>query len=60
MAVQGITKIFHGAAGTKKAVNNLAFTVEFGECFGLIGPNGGGNNFLFIKIILFVFLFYIT
>lgn len=55
VVVQGITKIFNGEAGIKKAVNDLAFTVEFGECFGLIGPNGGGKktiiNFLLFKYI---------
>eukprot|EP00026_Physarum_polycephalum_P000360 Phypoly_transcript_00360.p1 GENE.Phypoly_transcript_00360~~Phypoly_transcript_00360.p1 ORF type:complete len:1639 (+),score=219.92 Phypoly_transcript_00360:165-5081(+) len=44
--VQGITKVFKGAAGVKVAVNNLAFTVSHGECFGLIGPNGGGKSTL--------------
>jgi ABC-type branched-subunit amino acid transport system ATPase component len=42
--VQGVTKVFKGAAGVKVAVNNLAFTVSHGECFGLIGPNGGGMS----------------
>jgi len=46
VCVDGITKIFHGVSGTKIAVNNLAFIVKAGECFGLIGPNGGGKTTL--------------
>jgi len=46
VCISGVTKIFNGVAGNKIAVNDLAFTVEFGECFGLIGPNGGGKTTL--------------
>lgn len=30
--------------GNIKAVNNLDFQVESGECFGLLGPNGAGKT----------------
>ncbi len=30
----------------KIAVNNLAFAVQKAECFGVLGPNGGGKTTL--------------
>jgi ABC-2 type transport system ATP-binding protein len=33
--------------GTRTALANLTFTVERGEIFGVLGPNGGGKSTLF-------------
>ncbi|MBD7965073.1 ABC transporter ATP-binding protein [Fictibacillus norfolkensis] len=38
--VQSLNKSY----GTKKAVNNLSFSVKKGEIFGIIGPNGAGKT----------------
>ena len=41
--VKGVTKKFGGLT----AVNNLSFSVEKGEIFGIIGPNGSGKTTVF-------------
>lgn len=40
IVVQSLNKSY----GTKKAVNNLSFSVKKGEIFGIIGPNGAGKT----------------
>lgn len=42
-SIQGL---FHREYETKKAVNNIDFTVSEGEFVGLIGPNGAGKTTL--------------
>src|ERR1700735_4774746 len=34
----------HKEYGPKVAVDDVSFTVEAGEIFGILGPNGGGKN----------------
>ena len=48
-----LTKVFRDMWNRVKAraVNNLSFTVERGEVFGLLGPNGSGKTTT-IKILL--------
>jgi len=38
--VKNVSKIF----GTKKAVDNISFSVEKGDVLGFIGPNGAGKS----------------
>ena len=40
LAVDGLTKKF----GDFTAVNNISFSVEAGEVFGIVGPNGAGKT----------------
>jgi len=35
------------AYGSRKALDELNFSVQPGEIFGLLGPNGGGKTSLF-------------
>jgi len=46
VAVRGLTKVFKDFWGRPKAraVDNVDFTVQRGEVFGLLGPNGSGKT----------------
>jgi hypothetical protein len=38
-----LRKVFPSSGGGKKvAVDNLSMSIDFGECFGFLGPNGCG------------------
>ena len=43
LAVESLTHRY----GERVALNNVNFTVQRGEIFGLLGPNGGGKTTLF-------------
>ncbi len=45
IAVNHISKTYNG--GAVKAVNDVSFTVDRGELFGLIGPDGAGKSSIF-------------
>lgn len=41
---QSLGSLFHRKYETKKAVNDISFTIEKGEIVGFIGPNGAGKS----------------
>ncbi len=41
-----ITKVYDGARGAFKALDDVSFNIEQGEFFGLLGPNGAGKTTL--------------
>jgi ABC-type branched-subunit amino acid transport system ATPase component/ABC-type branched-subunit amino acid transport system permease subunit len=43
LAVSGLSKRFGGV----RALEDVSFTVEFGEIFAIVGPNGAGKSTLF-------------
>ena len=45
VTIQNITKTYQ--KGTVKALDNVSFTVNSGELFGLIGADGAGKTTLF-------------
>ncbi|MEM1513947.1 MAG: ABC transporter ATP-binding protein [Candidatus Thermoplasmatota archaeon] len=51
LEVDGISKTYKHRNTYKVALDNVSFSVEHGEIFGLLGPNGSGKTTL-IKIIL--------
>ena len=40
--IKDLTKVY----GSRKAVDNVSFTIKKGEAFGLLGPNGAGKTTL--------------
>ncbi|MUK88247.1 ATP-binding cassette domain-containing protein [Ornithinibacillus sp. L9] len=50
--VQGVTKVFPGPGKSKKIANdNITFTINEGEIFGLLGQNGAGKTTLVNQIL---------
>ena len=49
VTVQNLKKVYSDLCGGKsfKAVNNLSFCLEYGECFALLGVNGAGKTTTF-------------
>jgi branched-chain amino acid transport system ATP-binding protein len=43
LQMKNVTKKFGGVT----AINNISFTVEAKEIYGLIGPNGAGKTTMF-------------
>lgn len=51
--MEGLTKVYKAALGTRpvRALNNISLSIEEGETFGLVGPNGSGKTTA-IKILI--------
>ena len=43
---QNVSKVYQGARGTLRALDDVSFSIERGEFFGLLGPNGAGKTTL--------------
>jgi ABC-2 type transport system ATP-binding protein len=43
---QHVSKVYNGARGTFKALDDVSFDIQAGEFFGLLGPNGAGKTTL--------------
>lgn len=52
LEVKGVTKVFRGKGKSKNIANdNLTFTINEGEIFGLLGHNGAGKTTLVNQIL---------
>ncbi|MCT1577812.1 ABC transporter ATP-binding protein [Oceanobacillus kimchii] len=50
--IKGVTKVFHGKGESKNVANdNITFTINKGEIFGLLGHNGAGKTTLVNQIL---------
>ena len=46
LEAKGLVKAYHG----RRVVNNVSFTVHYGEIVGLLGPNGAGKTTSFYMV----------
>lgn len=52
MVIPGLSKTFKSTEGKKVALENLALTMNSGECFGILGPNGGGMERVMMIVLI--------